>query len=379
MVHVAGTNGKGSVCAMLDAVLSAEGLRVGRFTSPHLQHVNERIRVGGQPIGDPQLSQLLEQVEATAADFVHELPEGASPLTYFELVTVAGLLHFARSELDLCVIEVGLGGRLDATNVVDPRVCAVSSISLDHTDRLGHDLGAIAFEKAGIIKAGVPVVVGRLPKVASSVIRSVAADREAPVRFLGEDFDTEGQTEDFNWCGRDGLEGLRLALPGQHQVDNAGVALGVIEELREQGFEISDRAIRAGLATTRHPGRLEWMAPDLLVDGAHNAEGAQALSAYLGSLPRDRPRTLLLGSSDDKDVRSVASALGAQVDRVFTTRCAHHRACEPGAVAAELVDLGLPVMPAGPIEDALPMARDGSLVIVAGSLFLAGAVRDIVA
>ncbi len=379
VVHVAGTNGKGSVCAMLDSVLTAQGLRVGRFTSPHLQHVNERIRVGGRPISDEDLGALLTEVDQAAQDWGADLPEGGSPPTYFELLTVAALVHFARQDLDICVIEVGLGGRLDATNVVSPMVCAVTSISLDHTDRLGHDLSAIAFEKAGIIKPEVPVVVGRLPRAASSVIRSAAMDRRAPASFLGEAHDVEGDHEDFAWCGRRSFEGLRLSLPGQHQVDNAGVALAVLEELGNQGVEIGEPAIRAGLATARHAARLEWLDQDLLLDGAHNPAGAEALADYLASLPRDRPRTLLLGASDDKDIRGLASALVAQVDRVYTTRCAHFRAREPGAVARELVDLGLPVLPVGPIEEALPIARDGSLVVVAGSLFLAGAVRDLVA
>ena len=366
VVHIAGSNGKGSVCSLVTEGLRAAGHRVGTTISPHLQQVNERIQVDGQPISDASLELLLEEVVA-AAD--------GEPPTYFELITVAAMVHFDRVGVDYAVVEVGLGGRLDATNVVPkPLLTAITTVSLDHMDRLGNDLASIASEKAGIIKPGVPVVAGRLVREAMSVVRSMAAQREAPLLVPDEDYHCTGTNGDFSYeRGRRRVDGLVLGLAGAHQVDNAGVAITMLQLLG-----VGDAAIRSAMADARHPGRLEWLGPRLLVDGAHNTESAEKLAAYLRSLPRQGKRTLVLGVSADKDIRSLTAPLVPQVDRILTSRCGHARALEPGAVAAELVDLPVPVMPAGNIESALAAATaTEDLVVVAGSLFLAGAVRDI--
>lgn len=368
VIHIAGSNGKGSVCALVAEGLRAAGHRVGMTISPHLQQVNERIQVDGQPISDDALQLLLEEVVAASTG---EFP------TYFELVTVAALLHFDRVQADYAVVEVGLGGRLDATNIIPrPLLTCVTTVSLDHTDRLGPDLASIASEKAGIIKPGVPVVVGRLVPKAMSVVRSMAAERGAELLALDEDFECSGRPLSFSYTrGRRQLDDLELGIEGAHQVGNAGIAITLLQMLG-----IGDAAIRAGLRDARHPGRLEWLRPRLLVDGAHNTESAEVLAAYLRSLPREGRRTLVLGVSADKDIRSLAAALAPQVDRILTSRCSHIRASEPGDVAAALIDLPVPVFPAGPIEDALPEAcSTEGLVVVAGSLFLAGAVRDLIA
>lgn len=387
LLHVGGTNGKGSTVAMLEAALRAQGLKVGATISPHLSQVNERIRVDGEPLSDAALGALLDELHEAALSWGRRRLSagGEEPvaLTYYELLIVAAFVSFARAGVDVGVVEVGLGGRLDATNVISPEVCAITNVSLDHCDRLGPDVGAIAAEKAGILKPGVPMVVGRLTKEALRVVRSMAAQQGCPLHVLGEGFEAKGSPERFLVRTERGrYDALSTGLTGKHQVDNAAVALRMLELLGERrpALSVSEAALRRGLADAVHPGRCEWLAPELLVDGAHNVAGAEVLANYLKGRPRERRRTLLLGASADKDVRSVAAVLAPEVDRIYTTACSHPRALSPGEVAEALVGLGVPIMPAGVVEEALPLAREGEgEVIVAGSLFLVGAVRDLVA
>jgi dihydrofolate synthase/folylpolyglutamate synthase len=380
VLHVAGTNGKGSTCRMAAAMLEAHGLRVGVTLSPHLQHVNERFRMDARCISDAALEALILRTQALVTSWAAEaLPaEEHPPLTYFEFTVAAAFLWFAEERVDVAVVEVGMGGRLDATNLVAPLVTAITSIGLDHTEQLGPDLASIAGEKAGIVKPGVPVVVGRLPHEALAVVRAVAGQLDAPLSAFGADFDATGTSEAFTWRA-EGLvrEHLSLALPGDHQVANAAVAVRMMDAL-PPALRPSEQAIRLGLRAARNPGRLEQLGPDLLLDGAHNVEGASVLAGHLASLPRDRPRTLLLGASSDKDVRGLAVALAPQVDRVLATQYDHPRARPSADVAVSLGDLGVPVLDGGPLEQALSFARrPGDLVIVAGSLFLVGATRDL--
>jgi dihydrofolate synthase/folylpolyglutamate synthase len=380
-IHIGGTNGKGSVSRMVGAMLEAEGYRVGITTSPHLQHVNERIRVGSQPISDADLDALLRRLDTGALAWARRelAPHDKFPLTWFELSIAAAFTHFADVKVDVAVIEVGMGGRLDATNVVEPVVSSIVTIGLDHTAELGPDHASIAGEKAGIFKRGVPAVIGPMSNEAMAVIRSVAAERGTPLSLYGENFHVSGSTDALGYrSDRAEREGLKLGLLGDHQMVNAAVALRIVD-LLPRDLSISDDAVRVGLAEVRNRGRLEWLAPNLLVDGAHNPDGATVLANFLARMPKDRRRTLVLGSGSDKDIRSVGFALAPQVDRILTTCCDHPKARPPAEVARELEGLPVPVTPAGPIEDALPFARSsGDLVIVAGSLYLIGAVRDLV-
>lgn len=383
VLHIAGTNGKGSVVRMCSEILMAHGLRTGELSSPHLQHVNERIRVQGQPISDPELEALLADLVVARQDFAEAEGAGVEDgalLTYFELTTAAGFLYLARAKVDVAVVEVGMGGRLDASNVVEPVATAIVNIGIDHTAELGPDLASIAAEKAGIIKPKVPLVVGPLVSPAMRVVRAMAASRGAPVLAPGEAYrvtrDRDGRIH-FS-MGEQVVRDIVLGLPGEHQHDNAGVALALAATLLAPQ-PLDPEQTRAALAGTRHPGRLEWLGPDVLLDAAHNPAGAETLANYLRTLPHDRPRTLLLGVSADKDVRSMVVALESVFDRVITTHCAHPRALPAGELAAALVGVGLPVLPAGPVEDALPLARQaGGLVVAAGSIFLTGAVRELV-
>jgi dihydrofolate synthase/folylpolyglutamate synthase len=379
-IHVGGTNGKGSVCRMVGAALEAQGYKVGITTSPHLQEVNERIRIGAAPISGDAFEALIREIDDARRVWAEaELPpDEPFPLTYFEFLIAAAFQHFSNEQVDVAVIEVGMGGRLDATNIVSPVVSAIVTVGLDHTDHLGPDHASIAGEKAGIVKPGVPLVLGPLSHEARAVIRAVAVERGALISSFGEDFHVAGGTDSFDYRGAVSRAGLTLGLPGDHQVINAAVALRILETL-PPALGVGDDAVREGLRAARNRGRLEWLAPDLLIDGAHNPDGAIVLATYLARLPRSTRRTLVLGSGGDKDVRSVAWTLAPHVDRVITTACAHAKARSPEDVAAAIEGLPIPVSVGGPLDLALPSARmDGGLVIVAGSLYLVGAARDLV-
>lgn len=380
VVHVGGTNGKGSVCRLVGAMLEAQGYKVGITTSPHLQDVNERIRIGARPISDEALDRLLRHLEERRDAWAKEAlgPEAPLPLTWFELSIAAAWQHFADERVDVAVVEVGMGGRLDATNVCEPLLTGIVTVGLDHTDHLGPDHASIAGEKAGIIKRGVPIVTGPMPREAFQVVRSVAVDRSAPLHAWGEQYVAHGTAEDFSFRGARGeRHGLRLGLAGDHQVVNAGVALQLVD-LLPPALAVGDAAQRAGLLAARNRGRLEWLAPDLLVDGAHNPDGAAVLAAYLAQRPHNRRRVLLLGGGGDKDIRGVAAVLAPQVDRIVTTAGSHPKARTPAEIARMLDGIQTDVHVGGPLAEVLPQARGrGELVIVAGSLYLVGEVRDL--
>ena len=381
VIHVAGTNGKGSVASMCEEIYVEAGIKVGVTTSPHLQHVNERVRVNGEPITDSQLEMVVLEVRERAHAWGLEHSIDGDPLTYFEAMVAVAFLHFARCEVDIAIIEVGLGGRLDATNVLSAGVSAITSIALDHCDRLGSDVGSIASEKAGIIGVDIDVVVGPLCKEAMQVVRLITMDKGATLHEPNVGYRIKTGSNGLSYLGLGtAIDGLKLGLEGAHQQSNAAVAISLVLAmgLRDSGLSVGEGAIREGLANARHPGRLEWVGDSILIDGAHNVESATALANYIQRLDAPEGCTLLLGASSDKNVRSIATTLAPYVNAVITTRCSHPRAMEPGDVAAQLVDLKLPVTPAGRVEEALEVAKgNGGIVVVAGSLFLAGAVREL--
>jgi len=303
-LHIAGTNGKGSTAAMAAAVLQVAGYRVGLYTSPHLVEFRERICVNGEMIAESQVAQLTEQLQTLCQPDL-------SP-TFFEYTTAMAFQHFADSGVDVAVLEVGLGGRFDATNVVTPMACAVTTISLDHQEYLGTTRSSIAFEKAGIIKPGVPVVLGRLKDDAWRTIEQVAMERQAPLFRLNEDFRTEGEgPQQFSYRGL-GMQydGLTCALEGRHQLDNAACALALLGAAAPQGIAVTAEAVRAGLRAVNWAGRLEVVdrRPTILLDGAHNPAAATALADYLTHSDRShpfRPVVLVLGMMRDKDHRGV--------------------------------------------------------------------------
>ena len=309
VLHVAGTNGKGSTCAMAAAALRAAGRRTGLYTSPHLTAFNERIQVDGLPVGDGPLSRAVEAVRAACP--WHEAGAPEERLTYFEVATLAALHHFAEAAVEVAVVEVGLGGRLDATNAVWPAACAVARIGLDHGRLLGDTLEAVAWEKAGICKAGVPVVLHAVqPPGVLEALAAEAARRGAP-----------WQVAPSGWDGPVGLA-------GPHQQGNAGLAAAALRALRRAGVAIEEAAIAEGIATARWPGRLESL-DGVLLDGAHNPDGAAALAAALAALHPGAPAELVFGVLEDKDHAGMLRALAPAVRRLHQVAPAAPRARAP--------------------------------------------------
>lgn len=370
VLHVAGTNGKGSVVAMCDAILRAGGHRVGRYTSPHLVALGERICIDGVPLAPEAIVALADEVRAAASGI---------ELTFFEFLTVMAFLHFARAGVDAAVVEVGLGGRLDATNVVDPLVAAVTTIGVDHAQWLGDTPEAIAAEKGGIIKPGRPVVLGRIAEPAATVLRRIAAERQAPVVAAGEQYHVGGGEQlTFDGLGWH-LADLPLALHGAHQRDNAGTALAMLATASAQ-LPVGADAVRCGLAGVDWPGRLEIVpgAPLTILDGAHNADGVQALLAALPQLAGTRPVHLLFAVMGDKDWPAMIEPLGRRCRTVTVTEVLPPR----GAAAAPIAAAFAPWCPAVAEPDvvrawahARQQAGPDGVLVVAGSLFLVGAVH----
>lgn len=377
VVHVAGTNGKGSVSAMLERALRAAGHRTGLYTSPHLHTFTERIRVDGRPIPKGEAARRITRVRALL-----ETP-GAPVLTFFEVATLVALEAFAEAGCDVVVLEVGLGGRFDATNVVEaPLATAITTIAMDHEAYLGTTIEAVAFEKAGIAKAGVPLVVGARDAAARAVIEARAMEIGAPLVRLGAELRVDPLAAGLRVRTPHGsIDRLRPGLAGAHQQDNAAVATAVLLALRAGDLEVPDRAIRSGIRSVRWPGRLERVtrgggAPDVLLDAAHNPEGATALAAHLATLPRTGPRVLVFGAMRDKAWPAMLAALGAAVDRAVFCAPALGRAEDPARLlAASPVPGEVGGDPVAALGRADALAGEGGLVVACGSIFVLGAVR----
>jgi dihydrofolate synthase / folylpolyglutamate synthase len=376
VLHIGGTNGKGSVSAITAAILQASGLRVGLYTSPHLVDFRERIRVNGAMIAEDSMAELTARVREA-------LSPGLEP-TFFEATTAMAFLHFAAAEVEVAVLEVGLGGRFDATNVVHPLASAITTIALDHQEYLGRTLEAIAFEKAGIVKPAVPVIIGQMEQRARDVIRTVATECSSPLWQLGQDFVVEGKgPEQFTYRGKtQQLEALSCALAGRHQVDNAGCALALLEAAGEGGgLRVTEAGIREGLRSVLWEGRLERLDRDplILLDGAHNPAAGVALAGYLEDYARDHPGArviLILGMMRDKDHRSFVSALQPVVSEVVLTQASLARSATVTELRAVLADWHQPIYDAPSPEAALALARTHArpqdVICVTGSLLLLG-------
>lgn len=358
-IHIAGTNGKGSVAAMSDSILRHAGFRTGLFTSPHLRRFTERIRIDGKEVDGDHLAELDDIVEATQV-----------PLTYFELSAVLAFLAFAEAKVDVAVLETGLGGRLDATSTCHPLVCAITSIAFDHEAILGRSLREIAFEKASIARTGVPMFIGALPPEAEARVIEVASAAGAPVLRPGLDYPPSPAPP---------------ALPGAHQLANAALAVAISRHAAKAlGRPLSDASILRGLSEVRWPGRLERV-DDVLFDCAHNMEGTQALAAALPASPR---RVLVTSIVRDKNAAGMLALLTPHFDRVIATRSPSSRALLPEEIAALIVRTRSPDGGDARQVDCVPDPRDalaaarrfarevpGGLVVVAGSIFLVGALR----
>jgi dihydrofolate synthase/folylpolyglutamate synthase len=359
VVHVGGTNGKGSTAAFVASALAAAGLRVGVYSSPHLATLRERVMLAGAMVSEAALVAAAEQVAAAGGD----------QLTFFEQITAMALVAMEGAGLDASVLEVGLGGRLDATNAVAAPVAVVTGVALDHQDMLGPTIEAIAGEKAGIFKAGQHVVIGASGEPAAvPLLRAAAVAAGAAAVTVVDDAAIAAVP-------------AALGLAGAHQRANAAAALAALDALAAAGLvRIPDEARRAGLAAARHPGRLETVATDprVVLDGAHNPHGAHALAAAIATMP-ERPRVLVLAVSADKDVAGLVDALAGAVDAVVATRYRQPRSLEPAALAAVVAARGVAVEAAADVPAAIARARDlagaGGVVVVAGSLFAVGEAR----
>jgi len=383
-VHVGGTNGKGSVTVMIEAVLQDAGYKTGSFISPHLHSYTERYRVNGEAIADDELAFLLEGL---LPDLKALAREGAAP-TEFEALTAAAFLCFVRNKADLAVMEVGLGGRLDATNVIVPEVAVITNVSLDHTEILGHTLREVAGEKAGIIKRGVPVVTGAEGE-ALEVIARRCRELDAPLVVVGRDVTwseqpAAGAPPFLVVCGRrQRYRDLRLPLWGRHQRTNAACAVAALEVLQEKGWVISERHVRNGLAALAWAGRFEIVPgkPPVVLDGAHNPAGAAALAEAVASRFPGEKAVVVLGILDDKAREEMVHSLAKIAGGIVVTRPPGPRAGHWDEVARVVGGLGLPVAAVEKVEDALVVARKlsgpGGLMVVTGSLYLVGRAREI--
>ncbi len=385
IVHVAGTNGKGSLVAYLRAMAEAAGYRVHVYTSPHLVRFNERIRVAGQIIEDGALDAILTECETA---------NGEQPITFFEITTVAAYLAFSRVPADLAIIEVGMGGRYDATNVIRPALSAITPIGYDHTGFLGDKLEGIAGEKAGILKPAVPAVIGRQRAVSAQVIAAEAARLAAPLYRLGYEWQVTPTATGFRYDSD--LLGLDLpapALVGAHQIDNAATAVACVERLRAARFSIDDAAIAAGLASVEWPARLqrltrgplvEQLPPgcELWLDGGHNEDCGLALARMASDWaqePAPLPLYLVFGMLTTKDASGFLRPLARHAKAARAVPFpAGHSAYTPAEASAKAADVGLDCMPANDIaaalEDLLATRPAPMRILICGSLYLAGEV-----
>lgn len=383
-VHVAGTKGKGSTCAMLASMLQACGYTVGLYTSPHLVDIRERIQINGQMVSHADITDLLKQIEKLDNKF------GDHPPSFFEIMTAAALRYFADQAVDIVVLETGLGGRLDATNVVTPLVCGLTHISLDHMNILGRDIATIAKEKAGIMKKGVPAIsVEQDPAVAKS-FEEAAAAVGAPLEYTGKEIDFSYRFEANRELGphtrvcvttqTSRWEHLAVPMRGEHQAHNCGLALAMLDKLKAHGFVVPEEKMVAGLTATQLHGRMEQINahPRILIDGAHNAASIQALIRALGAHIQYDSLVVIFGCGQDKDVNGMLKQLALGADKIiFTKARANARASEPEELMSKFNDLSGKMAQVAPtLEDALRLAGRAvsreDLIIVTGSFYLAG-------
>ena len=384
VIHVAGTNGKGSVCAMLSSVLTAAGYRTGLYTSPFLQTYRERIRINGEPVSEALLAAYGNETLDAAAQLNREKGYRNTP---FELGTVLALLTFLREKTDFIILETGLGGRLDPTNVIpNPAVCAVTAIGMDHMQLLGNTLGEIAREKAGIFKEDVPAIC--YPPVSEEVEKvfsDTAAKCGTTVTLLRRDqvrirkTDAFGSDADYRVSGRV-WNNIRISLPGDHQILNALTALEVLDQLEKKGVRIPEDAVYRGLKDTFWPGRLEWHG-NILMDGAHNAQGVSAFAAFVQKHLDRKRRILLTGVLKEKLTDEMLRGLSMVADEAVTITPDSPRALPAEELSKMLAQKGMSVHTANTLEEgltkALQLAGTEGIVLATGSLYYIGALRSI--
>lgn len=379
VIHVAGTNGKGSTCAMLESVLRHAGYRTGLYTSPFLQAYQERIRLNGLPLDEEKMVRYGNPLVEAAESMRREENAFVTP---FEMGTALALAVFAGESCDVAIVEVGMGGKKDPTNIVSPILCAITAIGLDHQMYLGDTLAEIAGEKAGIIKPGVPVVCHPAEEAVRQVFATCAVACHAPLRqmlreaIVNAEYDAHGACVSYQLQQK--WQEMQLSLPGEHQAENAMSVLAMVEELRAQGWHIGDDAVRDGLKQTVWPARLEWCG-QVLIDGAHNPQGVQALRQFVEHhLPNTR-RVLLTGVLSDKLQEDMLRDFASMAQEAVTVTPDNPRALDAQTYAQALEKRGIHAQAAMSLEEGLQLARtlagENGIVIAAGSLYFAGSLR----
>ena len=377
-IHIGGTNGKGSTAAMMASILQKEGYRMGLYTSPHLIRFTERIKVNGKEIEKEEVAELAgwmkERIEAAG------IP---SPFTFFDFTTAMGLLYFKQKMVDLAILEVGLGGRLDSTNVIDPLLSIITNIAKDHEEYLGRSILKIAREKAGIIKKDRPLITAATQPQVLRLFSKVCREKGAPYYRVGKEFRyVQNEERHFDYEGlHRKLWGISLNLGGPHQIINATTALGAMEVLDDSGYRVSNDAMIEGLKEVEWPGRLEMVcsSPRVVLDGAHNPAGALVLKESLGKEFQYRHLILLLGVMKDKDIKSILHLLAPLADHLILTRPHYDRAASPALLKKTLGGSGKKAEIVedleAAIEKGLSMTQDEDLLCIAGSLYTVGEAR----
>ncbi len=392
-VHIAGTKGKGSTAAMTAACLEACGYTVGLYTSPHLIDLRERIQINGENISTGEFTRLMDRVAVAASKLAGKHGEA----TFFEIVTAIAFLYYAEQAVDIAVIEVGLGGRLDATNIITPEVAVVTAISMDHQQILGDTAEEIAREKAGVFKKGVPALTIEQPKPVLAALRAAAEEAGTKLEVLGESVDFSYRFESSPDLGphrrvcvtspRSSFEHLAVPLPGEHQALNCGLALAILDRLRERGFETPESKVALGLAQTTIPGRMEmaWKSPRILLDGAHNEASLTALIRSIGAhVPYDS-MVMIFGCAADKNVDELLERISLGADKlIFTRAAANPRAMNPRELQKRFAALsGKMTQVADNLHEAFNLASRavsrGDLIVVTGSFYLVGEAKKYLA
>ncbi|HED54690.1 MAG TPA: bifunctional folylpolyglutamate synthase/dihydrofolate synthase [Phycisphaerales bacterium] len=386
MVHVAGSKGKGSTVEMLSACLGGCGYGVGVYTSPHLVDVRERIRIGMQPIEEADFVQLFNRVVQAGQRIEAEF---GSP-SYFEVLTAMALAHFAAQAVDVAVIEVGLGGRLDSTNVISPILTCITHIQLEHTHILGDTLQQVAREKAGIFKPGVPAITVDQDPAVLETLREVAETVGCPLVVLGDEvgfnerFEADGEHGPHIRVGlmshRGDYEHMAVPIPGKHQASNCGLALAALDQLREFGFDVPEVRVAEGLAHTARHGRVEqvWPAPRTIIDGAHTPESVEALVRAIGAHIRYDSMVVVFGCSQDKEIDGMLCEIARGADKIiFTTSSDNPRAADPESLKGRYTELTGKMAQVEPdvraaINTAARAVGKGDLICITGSFYVAG-------
>ncbi|MDT8316715.1 MAG: folylpolyglutamate synthase/dihydrofolate synthase family protein [bacterium] len=380
-VHIAGTNGKGSTAAFISTVLSKAGYKTGLYTSPHLEKFSERVKIDGAEISADEIDAISHEVKVAAEALTAGEP------TYFEFTTALAFLYFARQGVDIAIIETGLGGRLDATNIITPLVSIITPISLDHMDYLGKTIKEVAAEKGGIIKGGTAAIIGRQEDASLKALEKIAENNRAELFLLGREFHISDLSADkFDYCGlKRQIKGIEISMYGDHQKENASLALACLERLTIDGYKINDDILRTGIKETFWPGRFEIISndPAFILDGAHNPAAAKELAKSLKTRFNGHRGVFVLGFMGDKDVEAIVAELAPLASEIILTKPAGDRAFDPAAEAPIIKNLlkhsRATVIPdiKEAIVKGIMLAKERSFIIITGSLYMVGEARTI--